>query len=72
MRPRLRLFTGNQEDDLAEVPQMTISFGELMGILDEASRTHRTWLRDFSEDGVQVPEDLYEVLTEYTRIRPGA
>ena len=72
MRPRLRLFTGDADTVTDDVPQMTISFGELMGILDEASRTHRTWLRDFSEDGVQVPEDLYEVLTEYTRIRPGA
>jgi len=72
MRPRLRLFTGDQDTLTQDVPQMTISFGELMQILDEASRTHRTWLRDFSEDGVQVPEDLYEVLTEYTRMRPGA
>lgn len=72
MRPRLRLFTGDQDQLATEAPQMTISFGELMSILDEASRTHRTWLRDFSEDGVQVPEDLYEVLTEYTRMRPGA
>jgi hypothetical protein len=51
---------------------MTITFGELMQILDEASRKHRTWLEDFSNDGIQVPEDLYEVLTEYTRLRPGA
>jgi len=74
MRPRLRLFTGDGDQDsiATEVPQMTIPFGELMHILDEASRRHRTWLLDFSEDGVQVPEDLYEVLTEYTRMRPGA
>lgn len=71
MRPRLRLYTGDQLD-VVDVPQMTISFGELMNILDEASRAHRTWLRDFSDDGVQIPEDLYEVLTEYTRLRPGA
>ncbi len=71
MRPRLRLFTGD-DDQLASTPTMTITFGELMSILDEANRTQRTWLRDFSDDGVQVPEDLYEVLTEYTRLRPGA
>jgi hypothetical protein len=67
----LRLFTGD-DDQLASTPTMTITFGELMSILDEANRTQRTWLRDFSDDGVQVPEDLYEVLTEYTRLRPGA
>jgi hypothetical protein len=71
MRPKLRLFTG--DDSHSEVqPIMTITFGELMNIIDEASRTQRTWLRDFAEDGVQIPEDLYEVLTEYHRLRPGA
>jgi len=71
MRPRLRIFTG--DDAEVTVPsKMTITFGELMHILDEASMRHRTWLRDFSEDGVQIPEDLYEVLTEYNRMRPGA
>ncbi|WP_437186318.1 hypothetical protein SH668x_003466 [Planctomicrobium sp. SH668] len=72
MRPRLRIFTGDHEEDVASLPQMTITFGELMHILNEASRKHRNSLRDFSEDGVQVPEDLYEVLTEYQRVRPGA
>lgn len=72
MRPRLRLFTGDDDGAIASSQTMTITFGELMSILDDASRAHRTWLRDFSDDGVQVPEDLYEVLTEYTRLRPGA
>jgi hypothetical protein len=71
MRPKLRLFTGDDVEPDVQ-PIMTITFGELMTIIDEASRTQRTWLRDFSEDGVQIPEDLYEVLTEYHRLRPGA
>ncbi|SFI33892.1 hypothetical protein [Planctomicrobium piriforme] len=72
MRPRLRLFTGDDRDPVLP-PTMTITFGELMSILDEASRRQRTWLKDFSEDGVQIPEDLYEVLTEYhSQVRPGA
>lgn len=54
------------------MPTMTITLGELIQILDDASRARCTWLRDFSDDGVQIPEDLYEVLTEYTRLRPGA
>ncbi|WP_437192454.1 hypothetical protein [Planctomicrobium sp. SH527] len=71
MRPRLRIFNGD-ESTATLPPTMTIPFGELMQILDDATRRHKTWLRDFSDDGVQIPEDLYEVLTEYTRVRPGA
>ncbi|HWL08642.1 MAG TPA: hypothetical protein VNQ76_09565 [Planctomicrobium sp.] len=71
MRPQLRIFTGDETEATLSTT-MTITFGELMQILDEASRRHRTWLRDFSDDGVQIPEDLYEVLTEYNRMRPGA
>ena len=71
MRPRLRIFNGD-ENTATLSSTMTITFGELMDIIDEASRRHRTWLRDFSNDGVQIPEDLYEVLTEYHKMRPGA
>lgn len=71
MRPRLRLFTGDEES-YDPTPRMTITLGELLSILDDASRTQRTWLRDFRQDDVQISEDLYEVLTEYTRLRPGA
>lgn len=71
MRTRLRIFNG-EDCSTALESRMTMSFGDLMQILDDASRGHRTWLRDFSEDGIEVPEDLYEVLTEYVRLRPGA
>ena len=71
MRPRLRIYTG--EDELPYSPATTtISFGELVEVLEDAIRHHRTWLQDFRKDDVQIPEDLYEVLTEYTRLRPGA
>jgi hypothetical protein len=72
MRPRLRLFTGDDDDAYVSAPTMTITFGELLAIVEDAAKTHRTWLRDFSQDDVQIPEDLYEVLTEYSRLRPGA
>lgn len=72
MRPRLRLFTGDDSDTLLAAPTITISFGELAAIVEDASRHRRAWLRDFYDDDVQVPEDLYEVLTEYSRLRPGA
>lgn len=73
MRPRLRLFTG--DDDAATAvatPQVSMKFGEFFEIVAEASRCRRTWLRDFEEDEVRVPIDLYEVLSAYSSLRPGA
>lgn len=72
MRPRLRLFTG--EDDVALEPEPTISMtmGEFSRILSDACRYDSTWLRDFQFDEVRVSEDLHEVLTTYWHLRPGA
>ena len=74
MQPRLRLFTGEDESlesDL-EPLKVKISFGELSHILLEACRKQRAFLRDFEEDEVQLTDDLYQVLTAYCRLRPGA
>lgn len=72
MRPRLRIFTG--EDDVATLPEpaVNISFAEFTQILSDASRTDRTWLQDFAEDEIGVPSDLYEVLCAYRHLRPSA
>lgn len=72
MRPTLRLYTGDNDSSSVEPPTMTISFAELMRILDDAVKSNRSWISDFSHDDVTITEDLYEVLTEYARLRPGA
>lgn len=73
MRQHLRLFTGEEHDSLAvESPKISISFGEFSQILLEACRHQRSFLRDFQEDEIQLTEDLYQVLTAYCRLRPGA
>ncbi len=73
MRPRLRLFTG---DDLAGASSteahVSVRFGEITRALVEAVRWDRTWLRDFEDDEVSVSSDLYEVITSFTRLRPSA
>jgi hypothetical protein len=71
MRPRLRLFTG---DDLPPVEEQRINvkFGEICHLLTEAIRNRRTWLLDFEEDDVQMSTDLYELLCAYSELRPGA
>lgn len=72
MQPRLRLFTGDDEDTFIAPPSMAISFGELLKVVDDAVHAERAWLEDFSHDDVMITEDLYEVLTEYLRLKPGA
>ena len=73
MRPRLRIFHGEDEGGLAvESPRVSISFGELSRIVADARWCDRTWLSDFEDDQVDLPEDLYDVLTAYRRLRPGA
>jgi hypothetical protein len=73
MRTRLRLYNGDDDGAVAtHASSVPMKFSEFFQIVAEASRFQRTWLRDFAEDEVQVPEDLYEVLSAYWTLRPGA
>lgn len=72
MRPRLRLFTGDDDSATIAEPQFSVRLGELTRILGEAAQWDRSWIEDFSEDEIQVSSDLYEVLSAYLRMRPGA
>ena len=72
IRPRLRLFRGDDDDTIITPSMISISFGELRAIVEDASRSNRMWLSDFSQDEVQIPEDLYDVMTAYNQLRPGA
>lgn len=72
MRPRLRIYDGeNQAATLLE-PAVNVSFGEITEILADASRSGRTWLQDFADDEVQISPDLYEILCSYRHLRPSA
>jgi hypothetical protein len=57
---------------MTEAPTVRISFGEFRRIVLDAQGAQRGWLRDFDEDELQVPEDLFEVLTAYRQLMPGA
>lgn len=80
MRPSLRLYTGdvnpsatvsNPDLMLAE-PEVTVSLGQICQILADAVKTRRAWLKDFSDDRVQISADLYDVLSTYWNLRPSA
>lgn len=74
MRPRLRVFIGEDEQCHTDfhAPDVTLSLEELTEILQDAVRCDRTWLRDFRDEPVKISADLYEVLTAYSQLRPSA
>jgi hypothetical protein len=74
MRPRLRLFCGDEETETTTIsePEISMKLGELTRILADAMIWDRAWVSDFSEDEVRISSDLYEVISMYARMRPGA
>lgn len=73
MRPRLRLFIGEDEPDTAVAePDVCMKLGDFTRILADAIIWDRSWIADFADDDVRVPADLYEVLCTYAQIRPSA
>ena len=75
MRPRLRLFTGEDTGtDVSTIaePEVNVRLGEITNILADAVRSDRTWLSDFENDEVKISADLYEVLSTYWHLRPSA
>jgi hypothetical protein len=72
MPPRLRLFTGDEETVRFPSRSVRMRLGDVSQILAEASRWNRTWLADFENDEIEVSPDLYEVLSAYMEMRPGA
>lgn len=72
MRSTLRLFRGQDEAIAMSIPKKTMTFGQLTQLLTEAVDSRRTWVHDFADDEVAVTQDLFELLTAYSRVRPGA
>ena len=72
MPPRLRLFTGEEETLKFPSRCVRMRLGDVSQILADASRWNRTWLSDFENDEIEVSPDLYEVLSAYLELRPGA
>ncbi len=68
---RLRVYYG--PDDLGDLPQsvadepetVTVPFGDVISSLADAIQNNRMWLRDFENDEVTIPADLYEVMLAY-------
>lgn len=72
MRPRLKLFTGDDVCEASPEPQVSVTLGEIAGLLLDAAEWNRTWLMDFRDEDVKISADLYEVLCAYSHLRPSA
>ena len=72
MRQRLRIFTGEDDTGPESTENVTVKLGDISRALMDATRWNRTWISDFAEDEIQVSSDLYEILSAYMRMRPGA
>jgi hypothetical protein len=66
------LFIGDDDGGTAVAQQVSVRFGEITGILEDAIRTNRSWLSDFENDEVQISEDLYEIISAFSHLRPSA
>ena len=72
MRHRLRIFTGEDVTEQTETENVTVKLGDISRALLDATRWNRTWISDFADDEIQVSSDLFEILSAYMRLRPGA
>ena len=72
MRPRLRLFTGEDCGPVVAEPPVSVRLADITRVLEDAVRGGRTWVSDFADDEVQISADLYDVLSAYWHLRPSA
>lgn len=72
MRPRLRLFTGDELSETGRPQQIAVRLGEVTQLLLEAAQSERNWLVDFEDDEVMISADLFEIIQAYRELRPGA
>ena len=48
------------------VPEtVTVSVGEVFHALADALASGKTWIKDFEDDEITIPFDLYEVILAY-------
>lgn len=53
------------QSDRDQSEQVHVSLGDMAPLLLHAANANKAWLRDFADDVVQIPRDLYEVLVAY-------
>ena len=56
-------------DEHQDRQHVTVPLMDVLPLLADATRSQRTWLRDFEGDEVTISMDLYEVLLAYQHFR---
>ena len=78
---RLRIYYGPQDQPGGSVlppaesisNKVTIPLGEVFPLLADAVDSNRAWLKDFEDDEITIPADLYDVILAYQHYhRPSA
>lgn len=72
MRPRLRIFRGDDSLAAPETPEVTIRLEDLLKILEDGLQWDRSWLQDFASDEIRISADLHDIITAYSDMRPSA
>jgi hypothetical protein len=78
--PRLRVIFGPDDTNAAGcVPastqvqnEVTVTLGDVLPLLVDASEMQRAWLKDFKDDKIKLSSDLFEVLLAYQSMRSAA
>jgi len=69
----LKVYHGPQDNntdmDRGVTKSVTVSLGQIFPLLADAVQSNRTWLKDFSDDDVEISSDLYEVILAYQHFR---
>jgi hypothetical protein len=71
----LRIYQGpavdNSHSDTQAANSQTVTapLGKIAPLLADAVQSQRTWVRDFEDDEITIPMDLYEVLLAYQHFR---
>ena len=76
MRAQLKIYRGDEaysnESNSQDSSTVNVRLSELTRAIADAVHWNRTWLHDFMDDEIQVPADLYDVITAYNHLRDAA
>lgn len=78
IQSRLRIYYGPDEEatetlDPPGPETVSVPLGEVFPALIDALENERTWVRDFEDDEITLPADLYQVILAYQHLqRPSA
>lgn len=63
-RPTLRIFDSAAEHSLA-ASHVSVRLGDIGPLLADAYGSDRTWTKDFGDQRIRIPTDLYDVIRAY-------